>query len=158
MAWGSRGQLPAPPSRGQRAVWGLACVRLLAPGAFPATTWERRPRVREPGQAAAPPRTEHMPPGWERQDILSSAWGVSALPWRWGGCRLQRPQRICAQREAWTESGLERQWDPFIVRVCEGRWRWSWLPWAALGAPALLCEGTHQPREPRGPRTSPCPG
>lgn len=77
--------------------------RAAGPGAFPATARESRAL----GEAARL-RTERAPCGWEWQGILSSTRGISALPWRWGGCRPQRLQSISAQREACTESGLER--------------------------------------------------
>ena len=34
--------------------------------------------------------------------------GEICVPWRWGGCRPQWLQSICAQRESCAESGLER--------------------------------------------------
>lgn len=102
-------QPPALPSRGQRAAWGPAVSDMSCwPRGFPSDRpGEEGPEEGLPatvlpsGSAgeAGLPRTERTPCGWERQDILSSAWGNSALPWRWGGCRL-RPWHLCTQQEA----------------------------------------------------------
>lgn len=106
-----RGQQAAasPAFQGPEGSLGTSCVRheLLAPGPSQCRLGEEGPEEGLPatvlpsGSAgeAGLPRTERTPCGWERQDILSSAWGNSALPWRWGGCRL-RPWHLCTQQEA----------------------------------------------------------
>lgn len=86
----SRGQGCLPPPRG--------CLEEEDPGRR--SLFHRsapHPQAREGG---GPAENRTQPRGWERQDILSSTWGNSALPWRRGRCRGGRPQHICAQREA----------------------------------------------------------
>lgn len=85
-----RGQGCLPPLRG--------CLEEEDPGRR--SLFHRsapHPQAREGG---GPAENRTQPRGWERQDILSSTWGNSALPWRRGRCRGGRPQHICAQREA----------------------------------------------------------
>lgn len=74
--------------------------------------------------------------GWERQDILSSTGGNSALPWRRGGCGLRGPWRICAQREACTEAKgpIHHGGQRGKVKVAVG-WAALWTPERELMAP-----------------------
>lgn len=125
--------------------------RAAGPGACPVTARESRAL----GEAARL-RTEHAPCGWERQGILSSTRGKSALPWRWGGCRAQRPQSICAQREACTESGLEQPMGGIqhggqcgevkVAMAAQGGQLYGPLLWGPL-----LQDGTYHPRGSWGP-------
>lgn len=120
-----RGQGCLPPPRG--------CLEEEDPGRR--SLFHRsapHPQAREGG---GPAENRTQPRGWERQDILSSTWGNSALPWRRGRCRGGRPQHICAQREA--AQGVAGP-----LR-CGGQ--------CAAAAPALPCEAPTDPGNPGGP-------